>query len=245
MVAAAPGGPGTGDPVPSRSRWPGRVLGMLLAVTLLVALVVVGLTMGVASHLTRIEGAFDGLGRRPAQTANETIVMIGTRLAPVDEVPWLPGDEGVESVMVVDIAADRRSVSVTALPLRQELLGATTSERPAAAVAVVEEQIGWQVDHLMAVDWQVLSDLATANGVENGYRFGSARRAQLDFLDRLLDVTLHTELRSQPVTLYRHLRLVAGGLAVDDDWSLLELELLVLSLRDLRSAHIVLTAAAP
>ena len=64
-------------------------------------------------------------------------------------------------------------------------------------------------------------------------------------LDELLEATLHTELRTQPVTLYRDLRTVAGGVALDDDWSLFELDLLVLSLRDLRSAHILLTSAAP
>ena len=224
---------------------PRRALWLLAAATLVVVLVGAGLNVGVASRLTRIEGAFDGLGARPEPTSNETIVMIGTAPARADEIPWLPGDEAVESVMLIDIAADRQSVQVTALPLGPELRVAATSERPAAAVAAVEEQVGWRIDHLMAVDWRMLSDLATANGVETPYRFGSGRRAQLDYLDELLEATLHTELRTQPVTLYRHLRTVAGGVALDDGWSLFELDLLVLSLRDLRSAHILLTSAAP
>jgi hypothetical protein len=117
--------------------------------------------------------------------------------------------------------------------------------RPAsAAVAAVESTVGRRVDHVMAIDWQTFAELAADNGVDASYRYGSAPVAQHDYLRLVLEGTLHAELRKQPLALYRALRTTASGVAIDDTWSVVELDLLVLHLRDLRSADISFAAAA-
>jgi hypothetical protein len=112
-------------------------------------------------------------------------------------------------------------------------------------VAAVESWSGRRVDHLIALDWRTFAQLAADNGVPATYRYGSARGAQHDYLRDVLEGTLHAELRKQPLDLYRALSTVAGGAAVDDEWSLLEMDRFVLHLRDLRSADITFSRAMP
>jgi hypothetical protein len=64
-------------------------------------------------------------------------------------------------------------------------------------------------------------------------------------LRRVLEDTLHAELRKQPWRLHQMLGTVADGTALDEEWSLVDLDLLVVSLRDLRSADIHFAMAAP
>ena len=99
------------------------------------------------------------------------------------------------------------------------------------------------VDHVLAIDWQTFAELAVENDVDATYRYGSAPVDQHDYLRLVLEGTLHAELRKQPLALYRALRTTASGVAIDDTWSVAELDLLVLHLRDLRSADISFAAA--
>lgn len=214
----------------------------LLGVLGLAAALLVNLSL--TSRLGRIDGAFDGLGSRPPSAPGETILMVGTRPGDDHDVAWLPGTQSVESVMLVEVHADGRSARVDSVPLA----GAdrtTLGDRPASAtVSLVESTVGRRVDHVMAIDWQTFAELAAANDVDASYRYGSSPAAQHDYLRLVLEGTLHAELRKQPLTLYRALVTTASGVAVDDTWSVLELDLLVLHLRDLRSADITFTAAA-
>ncbi|HSF37934.1 MAG TPA: hypothetical protein VLA70_17540, partial [Nocardioides sp.] len=104
--------------------------------------------------------------------------------------------------------------------------------------------VGRRVDHVMTIDWQTFAELAADNDVDASYRYGSTPVAQHDYLRLVLEGTLHAELRKQPLALYRALRTTASGVAIDDTWSVAELDLLVVHLRDLRSADINFAAAA-
>ena len=217
-------------------------LAALLGVLGLAAALVLNLSL--AGRMGRIDGAFDGLGDRPAAQPGETILMIGTRPGGEADVSWLPGEQSVEAVMVVEVRPDGRSAQVESVPVPYDDRAALGARPASEAVASVESTLGRRVDHLMAIDWQTFADLAADNDVDAAYRYGSAPVAQHDYLRLVLEGTLHAELRKQPLALYRALRTTASGVAVDDTWSVLELDLLVLHLRDLRSADITFTAAA-
>ena len=89
----------------------------MLVFGLLVVLALVATTSRPARHLGRIDGAFDGLRDRPRSGArrDDPAGRDPARVAARD-VPWLRGEQSVESVMLVEIAADRREVQVETLP---------------------------------------------------------------------------------------------------------------------------------
>ena len=116
---------------------------------------------------------------------------------------------------------------------------------PSATVAAVEDWSGRRVDHLVAIDWRTFVRLAGDNGVDPAYAYGSGPAVQHDFLRRVLEGTLHAELRKQPLNLFRALLTTADGTAVDDGWSVIELDGMVLSLRNLRSHEIAFSMARP
>lgn len=230
-----------------------RRLGLrLVGLGLLVVLIaVVALEVNVVARIDRIDDAFTGLGDRPPSASGETVLMIGTRPRPAGgtdrattAVPWLADERAVESVMLVEIAEDRRSVELVSLPLAADLVR-SVGEAPAASVDSVERLTGRRVDHLMAVDWMMLEQLGADNGTPATYRLGSSPEAQQAYLRPMLENTLHAELRKEPWNLYRVVRTAASGIAVDDEWSLVELHGLLFSLRDLRSANIGFATAAP
>ena len=224
----------TGRPASRRTR-------LRRAAAVLALLVVLGVAaaacvnLRLTSRMGRIDGAFDGLSGRPPTAAGDTILMVGTRPGGTQDVTWLPGEQSVESVMLVEVPADGRSALVASVPVPA---GPAATGQPSALVGAVESSTGRRVDHLVAIDWQTFAELAADNDVDATYRYGSAPAVQHDYLRLVLEGTLHAELRKQPHRLYRTLRTTASGVAVDDTWSVLELDLLVLHLRDLRSADI-------
>jgi hypothetical protein len=147
--------------------------------------------------------------------------------------------------MLVEVDAAGVAVDVRSLPLLEGIVASARTGDPARAVAATESWSGRRVDHLLALDWRTFAELATDNGVAASYRYGSPLAAQHDYLRAVLEGTLHAELRKQPLNLYRALSTVAGGAAVDDEWSLLELDRFVVHLRNLRSADITFSTARP
>jgi hypothetical protein len=215
---------------------------------LLIAVLLLGLLAGLAGaianvvlvgRLERIDGAFDGLADRPPQAAGRTFLMVGTRPGTAGpDVPWLEGAQSVEAVMIVDVAPDGRSARVETVPARAGIASVATTGDPSATVAAVESWTGQRVDHLIAIDWQTFVRLAEHNGVDPAYDYGSGPAVQHAYLQRVMEGTLHQELRKEPLNLYRALSTTIDGTAVDDDWSVLELDLLLFSLRNLRSLDI-------
>ena len=220
---------------------------LLVAVTLLGVLAVAAaacVNLTLAGRLDRIEGAFAGLGERRADAPGETILMVGTRPGGTEDVAWLEGEQSVESVMLVEIDATGRSVLVETLPVAAADLIAVGSAPPSRTVALVESLAGRRVDHLIAVGWETFAELATDNRVDAAYRYGSPAAAQHDYLRLVMKGTLRAELRRQPLDLYRALRTTADGTAVDDEWSVLELDRLLVRLRNLRSRDITFSTRA-
>lgn len=217
----------------------------VLALGLLVTLALVITNLSLARHLGRIDGAFEGLGERPAAAPGETILLVGTRPGDDSEVPWLPGEQSIEALMIVEIEAHGREVRVETLPPDPTVESAVVASSPNASVAAVEAWSGRRVDHLMALDWGTFAELADANGLDRSYRYGSSAAVQHDYVRDVLKETLHVELRRKPLALYRQLRTTASGLAIDDEWTIAELDWLLISLRNLRSRDIDFSTARP
>lgn len=203
------------------------------------------LNLSLTSKLDRIDGAFDGLDARPAAAPGDTILMVGTRPGGHADVPWLAGDQSVESLMLVEIDPSGTRVGVESIPAIPAAEALVTPSSPSTAVAVVEQWSGRRVDHLMAVDWRIFAELPMDAGVDASYRYGSAPSVQHDYLRGVLEGTLHTAMRKHAWDVYRVLNVTASGVAIDDEWSLLELDRLVIRLRNLRSQHIVFSMARP
>lgn len=229
-----------------RGRRGRRVLGLVLALGLVLVLTGVIVNVVLVGRLERIDGAFAGLHDRPAGSPGRTFLMVGTRPgASGPDVPWLDGDQSVESVMLIEVAPDGLSAEVRTLPARSRIAPVVTSERPSDTVAAVESWTGRRVDHLIAIDWTTFARLAEHNGVDPAYEPGSGPAVQHDYLRRVMAATLHQELRKRPLDLYRALSTTIDGTAVDDGWSVVEMDLLVLSLRNLRSYAITYAMAEP
>ena len=178
-----------------------RLRRLLAVVTLLGVLGLAAaliLNLSLTSRLGRIDGAFEGLGERPPPAPGETILMVGTRPGGGEDVSWLPGDQSVEAVMLVEVRPDGRSARVESVPMPYDDrvgLGA----RPASApVAAVESTVGRRVDHVMAIDWQTFATLAADNDVDAAYRYGSAPVRPAHYLRLVLEGTLHAGCASSP-----------------------------------------------
>lgn len=235
--------PASPPPLAPRRRRVREVLGTLLVLSLVPLVTLVGINLHLVGRLERVEGAFDGLGERPAAAPGETILLVGTRPGGRADVGWLDGVQSIESAMLVEVDPDGVRADVASLPLLDGIAASARTGRPARAVAATESWSGRRVDHVLALDWRTFAQLAADNGVPATYAYGSGTSVQHDYLREVLEGTLHAELRKQPLNLYRALSTVACGAAVDDDWSLLELDRFVVHLRDLRSAEITFSTA--
>lgn len=234
----------TGSAHPRRRRPLRRVLVALLVAGLLLGLVGMLLNVLVVGRMERIEGAFVGLGDRPAASPGRTFLLVGTSDGDGGrDVPWLEGEQSVESVMLVDVAADGLSARVETLPQDSGVGPVAYSARPSATVAAVESWAGRRVDHLLAIEWSTFVRLAEHNGVDPAYEYGSRPAVQHEFLQRVMEGTLHQELRKRPLDLYRVISTMVDGTAVDDGWSVVEMNVLVFSLRNLRSYEITYATA--
>ena len=199
-------------------------------------------------QLTRIEGAFTGLGQRPAPTddGSMTVLVIGADQRPATGASgpgWLPG-AGAMAVLVVRLSADRASARVASLPLTGEIASAVDAGQ-AAAVGAVEDLTGVRVDHLAVLEWSALHRLSGVSRPLVGPVGDANERAAADqvYLREVAEDSLHAELRKQPWTLYHLADVMAGALAIDDQWSSFDLARLVVSLRNLRSGDISFVVA--
>lgn len=232
-------------PRPPHSRAAKRLLAVMACLALVPLVVLAAFDWRLSSALTRIDGAFDGLGDRPAATdGSVTMLMLatGNGTAQSPTLDWMSGDPTVVSAMFVTISGDRRQVDVDWLPLRGRVLAGVTDSAPSASVAAAEWWTGRRVDHLAVVEWSAFSELGRDNDVPLVLPAGASRGAQQAYLREVLVDTLHAEMRKEPWTLYNALHTVAEGMAVEEGWSTFDMNRLVFSLRDLRSAQIVFGA---
>lgn len=220
-------------------------VGTVLALFLGVVAIVVNVVM--VGRLERIDGAFAGLTDRPPASAGPTFLMVATEpgAAGGSDVPWLEGTQSAEAVMIVEVAPDARSARVETLPARSGASAAVSSPRPSDTVAAVEAWSGRRVDHLIGIDWDTFVQLAEHSGVDTDYTYGAGPSDQHDFLQRVIEGALRQELRKRPLDLYRTLSTTVDGTAVDTEWSVLEIDALVVALRNLRSFAITYAMAQP
>ena len=175
---------------------------------------------------------------RPPPRRGETILMVGTRPGgPAPTCRGSHGEQSVEAVMLDRGPAGRcRPGSSRSLPLRA---ASCRRRAPAAAQrdASPPSRPGPAARRPPGRDR--LADLRPAGRRQrrrpDATRYGSRPAVQHDFLRAVLEGTLHAELRKQPLDLYRALSTTADGTAVDDEWSVVELDGCVFSLRNLRS----------
>lgn len=239
--------PTTPQEPPRRRRRGRRLVAGVLVGGLVLALAGALVNVVLVGRLERIEGAFTGLADRPAGAPGRTFLLVATRpgTAGGADVPWLEDEQSVEAVMLIEVAADGLTARVETLPGRSGVAGVAAGDRPSDTVAAVESWSGRRVDHLIAIDWATFVRLAEHHGVDPAYDYGSRPAAQHRFLQRVMEGTLHQELRKRPLDLYRVLSTTIDGTAVDDGWSVAEMDLLVLSLRNLRSYAIDYSMAEP
>ena len=211
----------------------------------LVPLLVAGLVaVRLSTALTRIDGAFDGLDDRPPAATDGSFTML--MLATVEDagsgpaLAWMPGEPGVVSALFVTVSGDRRQAEVNWLPLRGAVLTGLVDDAPSSAVAAAESWTGHRIDHLAVVEWSVFSQLGHDNDVREELDPRAGRGQQQAYLREVLVDTLHAEMRKEPWTLYNALHTVAEGMAVEDGWSSFDMFALVFSLRNMRSAQILL-----
>ncbi len=233
-------------PPTRHSRTARRLLAIFACLALVPLVVLAAFDLRLSSALTRIDGAFDGLGVRPAAATDGSVTMLmlgtGDGTANSPELTWMSGDPTVVSAMFVTVSGDRSQVNVDWLPLRGRVLDGVSDGAPSSSVAAAESWTGRRVDHLAVVEWSALSELGRDNGVPLELAAGAGRGAQQAFLREVLEDTLHAEMRKEPWTLYNALHTVAEGMAVEEGWSTFDMNRLVFSMRNLRSFEIVFGA---
>lgn len=220
---------------------------MATALAVLVLAAGFALNVRLTHGLTRVDGAFDPLDDRPAAAPGTTLLLIGIVPAGATSasgVQWLPTRPALESVMLVHVRQDGRHVTVDSIEIVDTVAAEMTTSDPSRAVAEAEVRSGRRIDHLVVVDWSDLQQLADDNAIGLTYHPGCSIRRQQEFMKATLVDTLHAEMRTRPWSLYAALDTVSRGMAVDSGWSMLEMDRLLFSLRDLRSAQIEFGALA-
>ena len=136
------------------------------------------------------------------------------------DVSWLPGEQSVEAVMLVEVGPDGRSARVESVPLPyDDRVGGSVARPASASVAAVESWSGRRVDHVMAIDWQTFASwppTTTWTPPTATDRPASPSTTTSAWCWRAPSTP---SCASSPSHLYRALRTTASGVAIDDDWS--------------------------
>lgn len=182
------------SPAAARRRRRRRLRRVLVGlVACLVALALVPLTgllvleRRLSGNITRIDGVFDGLTHRPAEPAGAAgqaldVLVIGTdRRSSVPTTgsdagaaAWVPGAQRSDALMLLHVAADRRSAVVVSIPRdtwvvvpgygMSKVNAAFSYGGPRLAVETVELLTSVRIDHVAIVDWAGFAALVDAVG---------------------------------------------------------------------------------
>lgn len=137
--------------------------------------------------ITRVDGTFDGLTDRPPAPAGPArdavdVLVIGTDRR--SEVPttgsdaraaaWVGGAQRSDALMILHIAADRRSAALVSIPRdtwvtvpgygMHKVNAAYSFGGPSLAVATVELLTSVRIDHVAIVDWAGFAALVDSVG---------------------------------------------------------------------------------
>ncbi|MDO9379182.1 MAG: LCP family protein [Nocardioidaceae bacterium] len=177
----------------ARRRHP--VLWGLLACVVALALIIGGagfyLQQRLSSQVTRIPDSFAGLSDRPSRADGAAgravnILLMGSdkRDDAADhtdaedsadaESSWAPGLQRSDTLMVLHVAADRRSASIISIPRdswvdvpgygKNKINAAFSLAGPSLAVETVEKLTNVRIDHLAIIDWDGFRSLTDALG---------------------------------------------------------------------------------
>ena len=170
------------DPPPRRRRrlWWRVIAGLVVCALLLLGAVLAGtryLQHRLGEQIVRIPDPFHGLTDRPVKPdvgtarAATNILLLGTdrrsdepTTGTAARAPaWVPGLQRSDTMMLVHVAGDRRSVSVVSIPRdawvpvpghgHAKVNAAFSWGGPSLTVQTVERLTGVRIDHLAVIDW--------------------------------------------------------------------------------------------
>ena len=183
------------DDAPTGSR-PGNhnlrkaLIGLLVCCAVLAAVpagAILYLEHRLSENITRIPGVFDGLDNRPDKPTGPAgdalnVLVIGTDRR--SDVPttgsdaraaaWVPGAQRSDALMLLHIAADRRSAAMISIPRdtwvnvpgygMHKINAAFSFAGPSLAIETVELLTNVRIDHLAVIDWSGFEALIDAAG---------------------------------------------------------------------------------
>lgn len=178
------------DAPPRRRRWKRALIGMAVCLCAVASVPFGGalyLEHRLSGNVSRIPGVFDGLTDRPARPAGPAadavnILVIGTDRrsdrpttgSRARAAAWIPGAQRSDAVMILHIAADRRSASIISIPRdtwvnvpgygMNKINAAFSLAGPSRAVQTVEHLTAVRIDHLAVIDWAGFEALIDAVG---------------------------------------------------------------------------------
>jgi anionic cell wall polymer biosynthesis LytR-Cps2A-Psr (LCP) family protein len=149
------------------------LLGLGLAVLLLLGTVAAGvlvLSERVGNNVVRIPAVFASLNEstRPPMSDEQTFLLIGTDSRSAEPVPGtaaapVSGAQPTDTLMIAQISADERSVTVVSIPGDSwidipgrgfgTINSAYSTGAPGLLVETVEQLTAWRVDHVAVVDF--------------------------------------------------------------------------------------------
>jgi len=138
------------------------------------------------SHITRIDGVFDGVPNRPDRPSGRAgdatnILMMGTDARAVQQTTgndgtgtWMPGAQRSDTLMLLHIDADGKAASVISVPRdtwvqvpghgMAKINAGFSYGGPRLAVHTFEHLTGIRVDHIAWIDWDGFRQLTDALG---------------------------------------------------------------------------------
>jgi LCP family protein required for cell wall assembly len=166
------------------------LIGLLVCCTLLAAVpagAILYLEHRLSENVTRIPGVFDGLDDRPSRPTGPAgdalnVLVVGTDRR--SDVPttgtdaraasWVPGAQRSDALMILHIAADRRSAAIISIPRdtwvtvpgygMHKINAAFSFAGPSLTIATVELLTDVRIDHLAVIDWSGFEALIDAVG---------------------------------------------------------------------------------
>jgi len=166
------------------------LIGLLVCCTLLAAVprvAILYLEHRLSENVTRIPGVFDGLDDRPSRPTGPAggalnVLVVGTDRR--SDVPttgsdaraatWVPGAQRSDALMILHIAADRRSAAIISIPRdtwvnvpgygMHKINAAFSFAGPSLTIATVEQLTDVHIDHLAVIDWSGFEALIDAVG---------------------------------------------------------------------------------
>jgi LCP family protein required for cell wall assembly len=185
-VGPTPPGRGhTRRPAPPRRKRPSAVFRVFRVLAIVLVLVLAGaggMAYGIQTKLGngfgRIANPFGGLENRPVAAVPEAlnVLLVGSdsRTSGGNAGKWVAGDQRTDSMMVVHVAKDRKSIDVVSIPRdswvdipgngKGKINSAYAIGGPPLLIQTIEQLTGVRIDHMAIVDFTGFKDMTDALG---------------------------------------------------------------------------------